>query len=60
MNEMKSLLQVNVPKCPKCSAMMIIRVQRDHLYHICKDCKAIYEISGDGQADGEVEINIKD
>jgi len=55
---MITILQSNVPRCPKCSALMFQRIQNDKFYHICNDCLSIYQTVDNGQA--EIEIIISD
>ena len=56
---MITILQSNVPRCPKCSAMLFQRVQTDAYvrYFVCSDCNAIYEIIDNGQAENELQIS---
>ena len=55
---MITILQSDVPRCPKCSALMYRREQDDRLFMICADCLKIYEVLDNGQA--EVEMLITD
>lgn len=55
---MITILQSNIPRCPKCSAMMYRREQDEKLYMICADCLKVYEIIDCGQA--EIELLITD
>lgn len=48
------VIQQNVPICPNCSAMMWKRYQGNHLYFICNDCKEIFKVIENGQA--EIEL----
>ena len=55
---MITILQSNVPRCPKCSALMYRREQDEKLYMICADCLKVYEVIDNGQA--EIEVMISD
>jgi len=55
---MITILQSNVPRCPKCSALMFQRIQDGKVYNVCNDCLTIYQIIDEGQA--EIEILISD
>lgn len=55
---MITILQSNVPRCPKCSALMYRREQDGKLYMICADCLKVYEVIDNGQA--EIEVMISD
>ena len=56
---MITTIQHNVPRCPKCSALMFQRTQTDAYvkYYVCNDCGAIYEVIDNGQADNELQIS---
>ena len=55
---MAVILQQNVPMCPRCSAMMHKRMANGHLYFICGDCKGIWKVLDNGQA--EIELLVSD
>jgi len=55
---MVTILQSNVPRCPKCAGMMFDRKQDDKLYKICHDCLQPYQVINEGQA--EIELTISD
>ena len=55
---MITILQSNVPRCPKCSALMYRREQDGRLFMICADCLKVYEVIDSGQA--EIEVTISD
>ena len=54
---MFTILQTNVPRCPKCSAMMFKREQDNRLFMICADCLKVYEIVDTGQSEMEMKIS---
>ena len=55
---MITILQSNVPRCPKCSALMFQREQDGRLFMICADCLKVYEVIDSGQS--EIELLIDD
>ena len=50
-------IQARTARCPKCSSMMVQRVQGSDVFYICPDCKAIWQVQEHGQADIEVTIS---
>jgi len=50
-------MQSNIPKCPHCAAIMMVRHQQDNVFYYCQDCFALFRIIGKGQIDNEVVIS---
>lgn len=55
---MIATIQMNVPRCPKCSAHMIHGTVEGEIVYICNDCNAKFYVRGNGQA--EIELIISD
>ena len=53
---MITILQSNVPRCPKCSALMYKREQDNRLFMICADCLKVYEIVDSGHSENELLV----
>ena len=54
---MKSIIQMNVPRCPHCSALMYHVLRYGHLFYICANCLTTWQVIGTGQADIELEVS---
>ena len=57
---MITIFQSNVPRCPKCSALMYSREQDGRRFMICADCLKVYEIINNGQAENELTVTDED
>ena len=60
---MKHVIQLDVPRCPKCSSLMFFRAQSDYLQYVaCPYCKVPYIMLGGHKSDKEIVIadNISD
>lgn len=48
-----------VPMCPECAGMLARREQQGNVFYFCNDCMNIYQLSGTGTAECEIEISDK-
>lgn len=55
---MTRIIQMNVPRCPKCSAHMIHGTVDDEIIYICNDCHAKFYVRGLGNS--EIELIVSD
>lgn len=53
----KSYIQLTVPICPKCNALLRLRLE--HNIFRCNDCGTTFEIVGEGMRDTELEVQEK-
>jgi len=51
------IMQSNIPRCPKCAALMFYRIQNNIILLVCGDCLKTYKVLDTGQADNEVAIS---
>lgn len=54
---MKSIIQMNVPRCPHCSALLYHETRDEKLFYICANCLTIWQVIGPGQAEIELEVS---
>ena len=57
------VVQLDVPRCPNCSALMFYREQSNHMQYLsCYHCGVPYMIVGDYKSDKEILVtdNIND
>ena len=52
---MKYAILSTVPKCPKCTALLKKRFEKE-VYYKCNDCKTEYIIIGEGMNTKELEV----
>ena len=50
-------IQINVPRCPVCSAILCHTHRRGDTYYFCQDCRALLRCVGNGQSDNEVILS---
>jgi DNA-directed RNA polymerase subunit M/transcription elongation factor TFIIS len=48
-----------VPTCPECAGMLVRREQYGEVFFFCTDCLSIYQLSGTGTAECEIEVSDK-
>lgn len=54
---MKYVLQTNVPRCPRCSALLFIRDRNGETYFCCAHCNKILKVINTNQSDSEVVVS---
>jgi len=55
---MKYILQTNVPRCTRCSALLFVRAKTDDsIYFCCANCNKILKVVGIHQSDNEVIVS---
>lgn len=48
-----------VPTCPECAGMLARREQQGNVFYFCTDCMSIYQLTGTGTAECEIEVSDK-